>query len=65
MATKIDLAPLLTAAELLIERVHYDLSGHNGQGGNGGLLSSETVKAGDKLRLEIYKVRRETNGVQS
>lgn len=46
-------ADVIRAARALIDAVHFDLSGINGRGGNGGLTSTETVRAADELRLAI------------
>lgn len=49
---------LIRAAEDLVEAVTFDDSGTHGQGGNGGLLSRETIRKADALRLAICAARR-------
>ncbi len=51
---------LVKRAEELIAAVTYDDSGTNGKGGNGGLLSRETIRKTDALRLALYDVKRAT-----
>lgn len=38
-----------------MESVSYDMSGVNGQGGNGGLISTETIRRSDELRQVILR----------
>ena len=49
---------LIARAEDLIDAVTFDDSGHAGTGGNGGLLSRETIRKADGLRLAICAARR-------
>lgn len=49
---------LIQKAEELIAAVVYDDSGNNGRGGNGGLISRETIRKTDELRLALYEVKR-------
>lgn len=51
--------PLLAAARKLIDAVSFDVNGINGKGGNGGLTSTETVRASDELRLAINRYETE------
>lgn len=51
----IDHSRLLRAAEAAVAAVTFDDSGTNGRGGNGGLLSRETIRKVDELRIEIIK----------
>jgi len=48
---------VIAAAEKLIHAVTFDDCGENGRGGNGGLISRETIRAADELRLEISRFR--------
>ncbi len=48
---------LANALQKLIDSVSYDMSGIMGQGGNGGLLSSDTVRASDEARLVLFRYR--------
>jgi hypothetical protein len=48
-------AELLAAAKALMESVSYDMSGINGQGGNGCLISTETIRRSDELRQVIFR----------
>lgn len=52
----------IRAAEALIDAVTFDDSGSHGQGGNGGLLSRETIRKADALRLVICEARRAARG---
>lgn len=47
---------LLAAARELMDAVNYDMSGINGQGGNGGLISTTTVRRSDELRQVILRL---------
>lgn len=49
-------ADIITKAQNLIEAITFDDCGENGRGGNGGLISRETVRAADELRLELNRV---------
>lgn len=51
-----DFEPLLTAAEALLKSLTFDDSGIAGRGGNGGLISRETTRKGDSLRLELNRI---------
>lgn len=51
------IAEIVTTAERLVGAVNYDVCGINGQGGNGGLTSTETVRACDEMRLAIARWR--------
>lgn len=47
---------LCAAAEAVVAAVTYDDSGLDGRGGNGGLLSRETTRKVDELRLALFAV---------
>lgn len=49
---------VMVRAEALIEALTYDDSGSAGRGGNGGLISRETIRKADELRLAIYSAKR-------
>lgn len=49
---------LLERIETVIDRVTFDDSGIMGRGGNGGLLSRDTIRAVDDLRLIINDIKR-------
>jgi len=53
-----DEAALVEAADLLVQAVTFDDSGSGGRGGNGGLLSRETIRKADELRALILRWRR-------
>jgi hypothetical protein len=53
---------LLRAARSLMESVHYDTSGINGQGGNGGLISTATIRRADELHQVLLKVESVAHG---
>lgn len=43
---------IIERSRALSDAIEYDLNGKNGKGGNGGLISNETIKAnGDLVRL--------------
>lgn len=52
-----ELKPLLAKAKALVDAVSHDDNGSmiagKWIGGNGGMLSRETIKAADALRLEL------------
>lgn len=50
---------LIRHAEALVASITYDDSGVNGQGGNGGLISRETIRKTDALRMAITAARRQ------
>lgn len=47
------LAAIIAAARRLIDAVTFDDSGTAGRGGNGGLVSRDTIHRADELRLAI------------
>lgn len=53
------MAAVLEAAAALVAAVTFDDSGTNGQGGNGGLLSRDTIRKADGLRLALAAARAE------
>jgi hypothetical protein len=53
-----DPAPVVMAAKALIEALRFDDSGNEGRGGNGGLLSRETIRKADELRIAIGRYER-------
>ena len=55
------LEQIIHAAERLVEAVQFDDSGEYGRGGNGGLISKETIRKSDELRvlLLLWKVAKE------
>lgn len=48
---------VIAAAEKLLTSVTYDDCGEFGRGGNGGLISRDTVRAADELRLTLSRYR--------
>lgn len=50
-----ELAAILAAARALSEAVTYDDSGTAGRGGNGGLLSRETIRKNDELKIALSR----------
>src|SRR5690554_4659634 len=46
---------VITAARTLLERVTFDTTGDAGRGGNGGLISCDTLRAADGLRVAISR----------
>lgn len=49
--------PFLTSVETLLDAITFDDSGFNGAGGNGGLLSRETIRKASLVRLELSRVK--------
>lgn len=53
---------LIRKADELIAAITYDDSGTAGRGGNGGLLSRETIRKTDELRIALYAVKQVLDG---
>jgi hypothetical protein len=51
-----DLKNLQKVAQKLVDQVEYDVCGKNGKGGNGGLVSTETIRAADECRLVLNTI---------
>ena len=49
---------IVAAAERLVEALTFDDSGSAGMGGNGGLLSRETIRKSDELRALLLRWRK-------
>jgi len=49
---------VVAAAERLVEALTIDDSGSLGTGGNGGLLSRETIRKADELRVLLLRWRK-------
>lgn len=49
--------PFLAAVEALLDAITFDDSGFNGTGGNGGLLSRETIRKASLVRLELSRLQ--------
>ncbi len=58
MTTLENIDALIRRAERLIDSVGFDAHGNAGHGGHGGLLSDETLKAADLLRIEVHRLKR-------
>lgn len=56
---------IIDAAQKLVDAVSFDNNGEMGRGGNGGLISRETMRAADELRLELYRFRRTQSGTEA
>ena len=52
------MSDLLNAAKAVVDAVTFDDSGFNGQGGNGGLISRETIRKVDVLRQTILRMEK-------
>lgn len=51
---------LRAAARALMDSVNFDMAGIDGRGGNGGLISTETIRRSDELRqVLLHKEARE------
>ena len=50
---------IVKAAEALIAALTFDDSGFMGKGGNGGLISRETIRKADELRVVLLKWRKD------
>lgn len=51
---------LCAALQQIIDKVSFDDSGHMGKGGNGGLISRDTIRACDEGRLTLSRYREAT-----
>lgn len=51
MSTEPLIQEIVAAAGALVDAVTFDDSGFMGKGGNGGLVSRETIRRSDELRL--------------
>lgn len=49
---------LIAAAKALADSVEYDVNGHYGKGGNGGLTSDTTLRASGEVRIIIDRIER-------
>jgi hypothetical protein len=58
MTTKSRFELFIEAAEALIDSVEFDVSGKHGKGGHGGLVSIDTLKAVNALRVKCFEARR-------
>ncbi|MCZ4274008.1 hypothetical protein [Maritalea porphyrae] len=47
---------LQAATSKLIDAITYDVTGTHGKGGNGGLVSNETIRACDQCRLVLNTI---------
>jgi hypothetical protein len=61
MSTTLD--QLVAGAKRLIDTIGFDDSGIDGRGGNGGLISRETIRASDELRLLLSRLESEEKGM--
>lgn len=57
MITIPQLKALVDGADKLVDSVSYDVAGHHGRGGNGGLVSNDTIRACDELRVVLNRLR--------
>lgn len=48
-------ADLRTSATALLDAISYDVSGIDGRGGNGGLISTNTIRRSDELRQILLR----------
>jgi hypothetical protein len=49
---------IVRAAEKLVQAITFDDVGALGKGGNGGLISRETIRTADELRVLLLRYRR-------
>jgi len=54
-----DLHQLAALVKDLIDAVEYDVNGHQGRGGNGGLTSNETINAAYRCSARLNRLRKE------
>ena len=47
---------LIPNAQNLLDRFTFDVSGIGGRGGNGGLITKDTMKAADQLRMALEEI---------
>ncbi len=50
---------IVKGAAELIDAISFDDSGLNGRGGNGGLISRETIRKSDELRMLLHRFENE------
>lgn len=50
--------PIIDCAKRLIASVEYDVNGHMGKGGHGGLTSNETIRSAGEMRVAIARYER-------
>lgn len=50
------------AAKALMDSVNFDMVGQDGRGGNGGLISTDTMRRSDELHQVIIKHEAEEAG---
>ncbi len=49
--------PLIEAAQAAVDAITFDDSGMNGRGGNGGLISRQTIRKTDELRIALRRAQ--------
>ena len=50
---------LIARSNGFLDLFTYDVNGRDGRGGNGGLITKETIQAADKLRMALDVVKRQ------
>ena len=50
---------LIARSNGFLDLFTYDVNGRDGRGGNGGLITKETIQAADKLRMALDIVKRQ------
>ena len=50
---------LIARSNDFLDLFTYDVNGRDGRGGNGGLITKETIQAADKLRMALEVAKRQ------
>ena len=53
---------LIARSNDFLDLFTYDVNGRDGRGGNGGLITKETIQAADKLRMALETVKEYGDG---
>ncbi len=59
MIPREQILPLIEAAQAAVDAITFDDSGTQGRGGNGGLVSRQTIRKSDELRIAIRRAQAE------
>lgn len=52
-----DQAELMDKVQALLDALTFDDSGFQGKGGNGGLISRETIRKADEVRIAMSRLK--------
>lgn len=51
-------AEIVKAADAIVNSVEFDVNGIHGKGGNGGLVSDDTIRRAGECRQAIYRAKK-------